>query len=278
MALTFFEREFGIFIFITIITYHIVANRRALKPAAKVMARFALLAIIITGALFWMYDISYQPAQAISVTNNVNANIVLNATGNPITTIFSTSASTSKDLMWNPVQNILYEYTYHGPHGIVLNDENTSRAYEHPLLWILPVDPLDSAYYFLVNVTVTTGNVVTHYAPIWYRAQGNLPLWYGIWPAAIGLAIAFLRRKESETAFFIAMGIASNYLPSVILDELTRRIGFNYYMLYVLPFNALGLAFTIKMIPGMTAKLVLGLYLFTELVFFIWFFPVRPMP
>jgi 4-amino-4-deoxy-L-arabinose transferase-like glycosyltransferase len=275
MGLAFFDREFTLFVLVTLIVYHIVVNRGAFKQAAKFLSRYTLVALLVFFILLWAYDVHFQPAQATTITSNINANVVVGQGSQPVTTIIQTFVSTSSDIMWNPVQNILYEYNYHGPNGIVLN-ETTTRAYEHPLFWILPVDPFDSATYYSVAVTVTAGNAINEYVPIWYRAQPNLPLWYGTWLAGVGAVLALLRKKERRTALFFGTGIIANYLPSVTLDLLTRRIGFNYYMLYVLPYVAIGIVFAIKMLPSNKAKLALGLYVLAELAFFLWFFPVRP--
>ena len=276
MGLAFFDREFTLFIFVTLVAYHIAVNRHTLKQATRFLSRYTLVSLLVLFILLWAYDAHFQPAQATTLVSNVNSDVILGQNGQPITTIIRTFESTSSNIMWNPAQNLMYEFNYHGPHGIVLN-ETTIHAYEHPVDWILPIDPFDQATYYRVDVVVTTGNVTNDYTPIWYQAQPNLPLWYGIWPAALGLAIAFIRRKEWESALFIAVGIGSNYLPLVVLDLLVRRIGFNYWMLYTLPFIALGLAFAIKMLPTNKAKLVLATYVLTELMFFLWFFPVHPV-
>lgn len=276
MGLAFFDREFMVFVFVTLIVYHIAVNRGALKQAVKFLSRYTLASLLVLFVLLWAYDIHFQPALATTIMSNINTNVALDQTGQPVTTIIQTFVSTSSDIMWNPVQNIMFMLNYHGPQGIVLN-ETAAHAYEHPLFWILPVDPFDSATYYSVAVTVAAGNAVNEYIPIWYRAQPNLPLWYGIWPAALGLALAFIRRKQWETALFMAVGIGSNYLPWLILDMLVRRIGFNYYYIYTLPFIALGLVFAIKMLPTNRAKIILASYVIAELVFFIWFFPVRPI-
>ncbi len=276
MGLAFFDREFTVFIFITLIAYHIAVNRGALKQTAKFLSRYTLAALLVLFVLLWAYDIHFQPAQATTIMSNINTNVVLGQSGQPVTTIIQTFVSTSSEIVWNPVQNFMFMLNYHGAQGIVLN-ETAVHAYEHPLFWILPVDPFDSATYYSVAVTVTEGNAVNEYIPIWYRAQPNLPLWYGIWPAALGLALAFIRRKEWETALFMAVGIGSNYLPWLVLDMLVRRIGFNYYYIYTLPFIALGFVFAIKMLPTNRAKIILASYVIAELIFFIWFFPVRPI-
>jgi len=276
MGLAFFDREFAVFIFITLIAYHIAVNRGALKQTVKFLSRYTLIALLVLFILLWAYDVHYQPPQSKMILSNVGANVVVGQNGQAITTIFQTVESTSSNVMWNPVQNIIFEWGYNGPHGIVLN-ETTTQPFEHPVDWILPVDPFNQPTYFRVDVSVTAGNVTNDYTPIWYHAQPNLPLWYGIWPAVAGLAVAFVRRKEWEAALFIAVGIGSNYLPWVALDMLVRRVGFNYYFIYTLPFVALGLVFAIKMIPTDKAKLILAAYVIAELIFFLWFFPVHPM-
>jgi 4-amino-4-deoxy-L-arabinose transferase-like glycosyltransferase len=273
MGLAFFSREFGLFTFITLAVYHLAVNRRMLKLALKIGLRYALIVLLVFGSLFWVYDATFHPAMQTSVTTSVFTNIVAGANGSALTTIYSTSQSTSQQLISNPIQHILFMIRYQSSLGLNESDQ----PYFHPLLWILPVEPFNSPTYYRESVEVTSGTSSTVYSPIWYHAQPNLPLWYGIWPALLGLAYAFVRRKEWETAALIATGIASNYLPWVILDAVFRKIGFNYYMIYTLPYIALGLAFSIRMLPS-RGKIVLALFVLAELGFFLWFFPVHPFP
>jgi len=314
MGLAFTAREMSIFLFAALGIYHLYVNRKSLKPGLKLGLRYTLIALLIFGVLMEAYDLGYQPAQAISVTNSVNANIVLNATGKPITTIYSTSASTSKDLILNPIQHVLFIVHYHGPGGIIINEPYA--PYQFAWNWILPFDPvpyngtyyspdpignvngIDSApTYFRVDVAVTTGGVTNHYTPIWYHAQANLALWYAFWPALIGLVYAIYRgkgRREVEsvtehasevgakdlrsTSIFILSGLILNYVPWLALSVLVRRIGFNYYMIYTLPFVALGVVLAWKLLPERIGKVALFLNVLLALGFFIWFFPVHPMP
>jgi 4-amino-4-deoxy-L-arabinose transferase-like glycosyltransferase len=316
MGLAFTAREMSIFLFAALGIYHLYVNRKSLKPGLKIGLRYALIALLVFGVLMEAYDLRYQPARAISVTNSVNANIVLNATGKPITTIYSTSASTSKDLILNPIDHVLFIYRYHGPGGIIINEPYA--PYQYAWNWILPFDPVpqngtyqtpdpfSSPTYFRVDVAVSTGGVTNHYTPIWYHAQANLALWYAFWPALIGLVYALYSRKktgqevivgkptreeslnehtgESETndvratSLFILSGMLLNFAPWLALSILVRRIGFNYYMIYTLPFVALGVVFTWKLLPERMGKIVLFLNVLLALGFFIWFFPVHPMP
>jgi dolichyl-phosphate-mannose--protein O-mannosyl transferase len=93
------------------------------------------------------------------------------------------------------------------------------------------------------------------------------------------------RRTDSEvardtraTAIFILSGLILNYAPWLALSILIRRIGFNYYMIYTLPFVALGVAFTWKLLPKRLGKSVLALNVLLALAFFLYYFPVHPMP
>jgi 4-amino-4-deoxy-L-arabinose transferase-like glycosyltransferase len=311
MGLAFMSRELIVFYFAAFGIYHIYVNRKSLKPGLKIGLRYTLIALIVMSVLWTAYDLKFQPAQSTTILNNVNANIVLNASGTPITTIYSTTQRTSSVVITNVVQHLLFMYSYFGPQGFGGGAFNYSiyAPYRYPINWILPFDPFpsygvyhppdpfNSPTYFRVDVTVTTGNVVKHYAPIWYNAQANLPVWYGFWPALIGLAYVLFRprRKTSVTgvesekynvdptkdmraiALFILTGMVLNFMFNFVTQLLFQRTGFNYYFIYVLPFVALGLAFTWKLIPKY-GKLVLFLNVLMALAFFIWFFPVHPMP
>lgn len=270
MGLAFLSREMAMFTFATLALYHVFVNRQSLKPALKIGLRYTLIGLLVFGSLFWIYDAAYRPAATTYITSHVYPTIIVGPGGTAVTTIFSTSQSTQQELITNPIQHLLYIVHVQSTLGLNASDE----PYFHPLLWILPVDPFNSPTYYSISYITTSGGIRTQSIPIWYHAQENLPLWYGIWLAAAGVAFAFTRRKEMETAFFIAVGIASNYLPWAILDIIFRKIGFNYYMIYTLPFIALGLAFTFKMLRW--GKALLALYALAGLAFFLWFFPVRP--
>jgi dolichyl-phosphate-mannose--protein O-mannosyl transferase len=318
MGLAFFSREMSIFLFAALGIYHLYAHRKSLKPITKsiplrIAVKYTLVAFLVMFILFTAYDLRFQPASAVSVSSNVNANIVLNATGQPLTTIYSTSLSTSKSLiLWAP-QHLNFIYGYHGPGGIVINE--AYAPFQYAWNWILPFDPkpqngtfqqpdpFSAPTYFRVDVDVTVNGVATHYIPIWYHAQANLALWYGFWPALVGLGYAIFRWKPKDettastekpkerrrtdsdvgkdtraTAIFIFSGMILNYVPWLALSLLVRRIGFNYYMIYTLPFVAMGVAFTWKLLPKGLGKPVLALNVLLALAFFLYYFPVHPMP
>jgi 4-amino-4-deoxy-L-arabinose transferase-like glycosyltransferase len=291
MGLALLAREMSIFYFLVLVVYHLGANwnwkLHGMKPAFKLGVKYTLLALIVFGCALWAYDLHYLPPSSTSVTNVVNANLVLGPNGTAVTTIYETINSTSKVVMWNPIQHVEFIYHYHGPEGMNFVNR-TYEPYFYAWNWILPVsispnlkvsfDPFDSASYYAVAVDVSTNNTVTHYIPIWYRAQANLALWYGIWPSILGLAWGFKQKKERLTALFLTVGIVANFAPWLALSIFVSRIGFNYYMIYTLPFIALALAFTWKQLPEKYGKKLLALNVLAALVFFLYFFPVRPMP
>ena len=276
MGLAFLSREMSMFYFGALAIYHMFTNRQALKPAFKMGTRYVLIALLIFGSLLWLYDLAYRPPASTSVTNLVSQQVVVGSNGSPITTIYSTSQSVSQQLIWNPIQHLLFIYNYHGPNGIVLNAPY--EPYQYAWNWILPVQPFNVPTYFRVDVVVSSGTGTQDYTPILYLAQPNLSLWYGIWPAMVGLAYAIAKRKEISTAVFIASGIVLNFAPWVVLSFVVRRIGFNYYMIWTLPFIALGLGFTWRLLPPKYGKIALAVNVLLSLLFFLWFFPVKPMP
>jgi len=282
MGLAFLSREMSLFYFLVLAVYHLGANwswkaPKTMKPALKLGIKYTLLTLLVFGSTLWAYDLAYKPAMSTSVTNYVNANIVLGPNGTAVTTIYTTFQSTSKDIIWNPIKHLEFIYRYHGPEG--MNFINMTYApYLYAWNWILPVDPFNSPTYYRVDVTVSQGPITMHYVPIWYQAQANLALWYAIWPAIIGLAWAFIQKRKNLTALFLAVGIAANFSPWLLLSLLVRRIGFNYYMIYTLPFIALAVAFTWRELPDKYGKAILALNVLAALAFFLYFFPIHPMP
>ena len=287
MALAFLSREMSLFYFFPLAFYHLASNwknkentkskeNRQRRQALKLGAKYVALCLIIFLGSLWFYDLAYQPAISTNVTNYVNANVVVNATGTPITTIYSTVQSTSKEIMWEPLQNLAFIWNYHGPSG--MNFPNRVNApYDYAWNWILPIESFTTPTYYRVDVSISSGEVVKHYTPIWYNAQPNLALWYAIWPAMIGLFYALIKKKERLSASFFGLGILSNYAPWIALSILFNRIGFNYYFIWTLPFIALSIAFTWKQC-GNWGKWLMAWNLLFALMFFLIFFPVRPMP
>jgi hypothetical protein len=75
------------------------------------------------------------------------------------------------------------------------------------------------------------------------------------------------------TAIFILSELIPNYAPWLALSILVRRIGFNYYMIYTLPFVALAAAFFWRQLPPRYGKLGLALNLIAAGLFSQPFYP-----
>ena len=282
MGIAFTAREMAIFPFIALGIYHIYANRKMLKPALKIGLKYALVAVLIFGIIMQAYDMGYHAYSAASVANYVNANVVMN-NGTALTTIYSTTQSVSKVPMLTPIDNLQFWWAYHGPTGMNFPNE-TYAPWDYAWNWIMPCDPvnqtcqpLNSPTYYRVDVNVGANGVTNHYTPIWYQAQANLAVWYGFIPALIGLSYALVKRKETENALFMLSGMVLTYAPWLVISLVVKRIGFNYYFLYVLPFVALGMVFTWKQL-GKYGKPVLLINILMALWFFLAYFPIHPMP
>lgn len=293
MGLAFITREFGVFFLAPLVIYHILKTRHAWKPSLKILVRYLIVAEVVALVLLGAYDLGFHVYSAQSIATMVNQNVVLAPTvvanetvTAPITTITSTMRSTSRDLIWNPIQHLMFIYSYHGPGGMVVNEPY--RSYQYAWNWILPVhispnmtlafDPMDFPTYFRVDVDVGGPSGVTHYIPIWYQAAANPALWYSFWLAIVGLILALKRKDDTAMIGLIGVGLFSNYIPWVLISIFERRMGFNYYGIYMLPFIALATALFWKKLPSRYGKIWMALQLLAAVLFFIWVFPVHPMP
>ena len=279
MGIAFLSRIMAIFLFATLAIYHVYSNRRDLKHAVRIGARYTVIALIVFGLLLSAYDAVYKPPSFTAVTNYVITNVVNDDSGTPVATVTTTSQSVGPGgPMTNAVEHVLFIMRYHGPGGIVINEPY--RPYQYAWNWVIPgFSPADFPTYYRVDVTVTSPEGTAHHVPIWYIAALNPAVVCGFWPTIIALAAALWRRRSTETAVMVGAGILCNYSPWLVMSLVVRRIGFNYYMIWPLPFIALGLAFAWKTLLGEeNGKLVLAFNVVWALGFFLKFFPVRPFP
>jgi 4-amino-4-deoxy-L-arabinose transferase-like glycosyltransferase len=306
MGVAFFSREMAFFPFFALVCYHIYTHRKAIKPALKLTLKYGLLVFVICSLLTQSYDNAYHPYSATASVLYVGKNVVMN-NSTALTTITSTSASTTGIMMKTFVDNMVFMWAYHGPTG--MNFPNEPYApFKYPWNWILPFDPmpykanatevfpvilpdtvqnqkivwfppepLSAPTYYRVDVVVGSGNNTRHYTPIIYTAQANLALWYWFIPGLAVLVWAFRKGRDKAPAFFIGAGMLASYLPWLFIGLTVKRIGFNYYMIYALPFIALAAAFSWKQF-GKYGRAMMVLNLIAAFAFFITYFPVHPMP
>ncbi len=225
MGLAFLAREMTIFLFVALAVFHLVRGRARSMNMRRVMKTgltYTLIAFVVFMGLLWAYDLKFQVASAASITNYVSVNVVIDSNSSAITTIANTVQSTSKDLMWNPVQHLVFIYNYHGPQGMVIKANVDS--FDFAWNWIQPVQfsrngsvyPLsymfNSPTYFRVDVDVTAtgpeGTTVKHYQPIWYRAQPNVFFWFSTIPVLASLVYGMLKRRNVVFGSFVLAGLA----------------------------------------------------------------------
>jgi len=292
MGLTLFSREVGILYFIPLAIYHVYHNyhvdKKLLKSALIVGLRYTLIALLVCVSLLAVYDGAFHPPINTVYTTIYTTVYVWGGNGTAahvISTYLSTTLSSSNQVITNPVQHITWLLNYHT--GFVITGKSKTYApYQYPYNWISPIDlngnwtniMFNNAFYYRLDIFVTNGgNHTIDYIPIWYQEQGNLALWYGIWPAMGFLVYALIRKpQDRSTAVFMITGILANYLPWIIWTLSGRIMEFNYYMIWSLPFIAMGLAYAWKQLPAKYGKDVLFLNVFLALLFFLWFFPIRP--
>jgi len=256
-----------------------------LKSALIIGVRYTLIALLVFVCLLGVYDAAFHPVIGTTYTTIYTTVYVWGGNGTArhvISTYISTSVSSSGQTITNPVQHISWLLNYHtsfAPGGA------SYAPYDYAYNWISPIDlngnhtliMFNTAYYYRLDVFVTSGGTTVDYTPIWYQEQGNLALWYGIWPAMGFLVYELIRKpQERPTALFMMTGILATYLPWVIYSLPGHLFQFNYYMIWSLPFIAMGLAYAWKQLPEKYGKDVLVLNVFLALLFFLWFFPIRP--
>jgi 4-amino-4-deoxy-L-arabinose transferase-like glycosyltransferase len=279
MGLALLSRIQAIFIFATLAVHLLYANRRSLRLGLRMVARYLFIAALVFGILLWAYDAAYRPPSGIIVKNYLVANVITDQAGKPVTTITTTAQSTTAaGFITNPIDHVLFMLRYHGPGGIVLNEPY--RPYQYAWNWVIPsIDPNDFPTYYRTDITITSPEGVKHYVPIWYIAALNPAVIYGFWPMLLALGVAFWQRRDIETVVLAGAGLACSYTPWLLMSMLVRRIGFNYYMIWSMPFIALGLAFAWKtLVSEEYGRLGLAFNVIIAFVWFLKFFPVHPFP
>jgi len=282
MGLALFSREVGILYFIPLAIYHIYhdchVDKRLLKSALIIGVRYTLIALLVFVSLLTVYDAAFHPVIGTTYTSVYTTVYVYGGNGTVVSTYVSKSVSESNQTITNPVQHISWLLKYH----ISFQLNESYAPYDYAYNWVSPIDlngnhsliMFNNAFYYRLDIF---GGPTVHDIPIWYREQGNLALWYGIWPAMGFLVYGLIRKPENRsTGVFMVAGILANYLIWVIWTLTGRLFQFNYYMIWSLPFIAMGLAYAWKQLPEKYGKDVLALNVFLALLFFLWFFPIRP--
>jgi hypothetical protein len=176
MGISILMKETGLLFLAGLALYHFLAflkRRHYTQSNFKTFGVYFLILLIVVGGGMWIYDAVYKPVKGITIIRNEHHIIIQDPNGTIISTSTTIRNITSYSVITNPIEHLIYAYTYQS--GLGINEP--WRAYQFPWLWILPVDPLDHPIYLLV--TVTTGDVTR--TVIAWHAQGTIPIWYSMW-------------------------------------------------------------------------------------------------
>ncbi len=139
--------------------------------------------------------------------------------------------------------------------------------------------------YYVETVTVSTssnGTVISTQVlhPVDWQGIGNLVIWYSIWIIVPVLIAKIVTRGIKPLDALIGTWIFATYAPSLLLSEVYHRVVYAFYFVYVDPGLALGIPMVVGYIASDSVKLqrvLLLVWLAAAVIFFILFFPVRPL-
>lgn len=287
-GLSILSKEWGVYFVIVLFLYHVWATKKeALSkllsgPSLKRIIMFALIAFLVVSLPLWAYDAAYHPYTQTQET--VGSVVVVNpSTNSTITT--TTTNTTYSGYITNPLQNLLYYFTYASSLKVTQNDTQLYPWVYLPWMWILPID-INPQQYYVTTVTVTTtgpNNTIlsqTELHPIDWLGIGNLVIWYSIWITGAVLVIKTITKKITGLDVFIATWIIGTYGPTLFEYFAFQRVVYPFYFVNVDPGLALGIPMVTTFIAPDSLKQQRFLMLFwlaAALAFFILFFPVHPL-
>jgi hypothetical protein len=105
----------------------------------------------------------------------------------------------------------------------------------------------------------------------------NLALWpVAFWGSIAFVVISIIRREEGKTALFVAAGIASMYVPYLLIHIFNERVMLPYYFILTVPIISLGVVLSANLIKQ--NKIRFGVktgILALTVAWFVLYFPVK---
>ena len=105
----------------------------------------------------------------------------------------------------------------------------------------------------------------------------NLALWpVAFWGSMAFVVISIIRREEGKTALFVAAGIASMYVPYLLIHIFNERVMLPYYFILTVPIISLGVVLSANLIKQ--NKIRFGVktgILALTVAWFVLYFPVK---
>ncbi len=281
LGLSILSKEWGIYFVAALVMYHLWSTK-PLSPQSlfkakvvKQLVAFIAILVLVVGLPLWGYDYIYHPysSSTVSITPEV---IIISGT-----TISTTITTHHFSYLTDPLQNFIFYYNYQSS---LTGCGSTSPWNCYPWNWILPFN-ITPIHYYQTGVAVSTiapnGTEVTNYVhPIDWQGIGNLTVWYGIWIIVPTLIVRVVTKRTSQLDRLVGSWIAATYLPSWYISLVVHRVEYAFYFLNVDPALVLGIPMVISYIAPNNMKIqriILAVWLAAAIIFFVLYFPVRPL-
>jgi len=263
--------EKALFFLLAVSTYALFTHglKKIPRPTLKKIGVFVLMMGLIGVGGLWTFDTIMPPSKASNVNINVHATVFQDDVGNPLRTETATSTQTNQVYLKNPVEHVLWMWTYYS--GINANLVTADQNFRPPWNWITPfasnkIAIFNSAKYL---VTVVSFGDKRDYI-INYRAQTPLTIWYMTIPIVL---LSLYHWKEKESKFILAW-VFGTFVPWLIKDIIQQNMCFNHYFQFTIPIVCIGIPwFWHRTVPKYW-KQITAVHLLCTIVFFFCFFPV----
>jgi hypothetical protein len=270
------SKEIAVTVLLGIGVYLFLANLRGIRLHKPKFATFrpllifiAIFSLLVLGGIY-AYDVAYKPASSIVLIQGVTANVVVDQNGSAITTSYSTSNSTSAVAITNPIQHLMFAFTYYT--GLTPTINPDPKDFRPPWSWALPlVNAWNPPQYYGVMVTTgsVTKNIVSYYSQISY------PVTVFLIPA---LVLGFYQYRKTKGSFILLLSgwLIGTYLPWLLFGAFVQKMTFNYYFLYTTPICDIAAVWffaNLKISNVWKLRFLMGLLAILG-IYFLYYFPL----
>lgn len=248
------------------------------KKALKILVISAIIWLVIALGGVQLYVSAYHPSSSSVTYISITKDVVLNSTGQAVTTITNTSNSTVPHPITNAIQDLWWSLTYYRSLAPAIN--TTAANFRPPITWILPLtNAFNPPQYFGVKVTVGASLMET----VSYASMITYPITIIVLATLCLCFYLLLKKNKTEDdkdrkfskLYLTWLGVT--YAPWLIFGTFVQRMTFNYYFLYTIPVTYLGLVFTFSKLPmtESTKTKALLIYLVIVMLWFLYYFPIN---
>lgn len=305
-----FFKETILFFFILIVIYHIGTNFERFKEIFRIKsspliqhktsvielasAKKTTIFLIILSSSFllplWAYDIVVTPAvyepmipvrklpDGTEVEMPLQLILVYESRGYNV--------QNQIGVITNPVQHLETYFTKGYLSGAYDASKHKVTQSFFPQNWVLPLppnmeerlgvglgwkkaDPFDE----IRNGLPYKGEILG----VERLAFANIALWpIAFWGSLALTVYSVIKKQNNKSVLFIAAGIASMYIPYILIHVFNGRVVFPYYFIYTIPFISLGIILLFDKIKNDKIRFLVKILLLAAIVsWFVWLFPVK---